>query len=335
MGFRGKRGTTPSPKCSAVSGAVPIKQSRQPPPVDHEQPRSTTTGLIEPQQTGDAFVLTHGTVDPEGNRSITVRLTEPCTPHALGATVHRSQPCWSAQFDLPVPGTVALSETNGALSGTTVLRVPLTTPSGLDNGVFASNGSAGLSFVIGQRAAAVHGSLDRSGLRFFTAVPKIYRDLFVTTETTDYREISSRLPLSDDRPWGAATYFDWEHGASFPPPAVYDPTKTNTQHPLLPQRRWHPRERAFTYFADWTTDTVTARWTGDEPSSGCLEASQLFASPRTFEFTGAGLPTTEPTVRDARLILKSYAPGPGRLIEVSPRANASGDFKAALLPAPP
>ncbi|MBL8951324.1 MAG: hypothetical protein JNK82_11135 [Myxococcaceae bacterium] len=275
--------------------------------------------LIRRSAAGPAAVRSD-VADSEGLLSTQVTLTNECPlhddrdPHLVNAAGNE-EPCWKGQFIPPLPGTVKVTR---AFSGVRAERFAL------DDSVFGPGASEFNSVQLGWQNLAVTGTFDRSGLRFFTAVPQIYRDLGITAATRDYRE--TLVASENQNPWATAMYFDWQHGGAFPSPMDL------TEH-LRPQvhERWNGPEfdvgHRFRYFADWDRDNVTAEWVGDHPPSYCIAPEKLFIDTREMSFEGAGLKNERK--RDARIILINGPSAPnGR--EISMQAPSTGSFWRVL-----
>lgn len=291
-----------------------------------DQPLETFSTGFDPLseailQTPNGLAATRASAaDPEGASSVAITLTKRCPAHAVGAP-HLSQPCWRSQFMPPEPGIVTVTR---AFSDVTPIRTVL------NDDVFGPGATAGMSALIGHQIAGVTGVLDRSGLRFFTLVPEIYRDAGVTTALRDYRE--TKVDAVVKNPWQTPMLFDWQHGGSFPSPAPLEQHLAPSRHErwavLGPALIADHRGHRFKYFADWNTDFVSAEWVGDETPSFCLENEKRIISPRKVSFKGAGL--KEEKELDAGVILTHGQRDPDGLLEVSRERAASGAFRPAL-----
>lgn len=222
------------------------------------------TGVAE-DTTGAAFVRRHVVLD---NTFVAkIDFTTSCTPHPLGMP-HLPSPCWSERVGLPEKGSVFVA--NGGHSGTRVPRVALST-------VFDPTFTTAAVADLGARRTAVHGTLDRSGLRVFTRVPPIYNSIGLTTTLSDYR---GRL------------FLDWEHNAAFPKPGGIQgdhlQAGIDEQRPGL-RTRWGGF-RSPKYFANWRTDQFRFLKIEDVPASFCVRPEDKFAVPGALTFTGARLP---------------------------------------------
>lgn len=257
--------------------------------------------------------------DAEGPQSVQVTLKNGCPAHAdrdphLKDAAGAPDPCWKGKFILPEPGTVTVTR---AFSGVTATRFAL------DDTVFGPGASESNSELLGTQSYAVTGTLDRSGLRFYTAVPQIYRDLGLTTATRDYRETS--VDQLNNNPWTTAMFFDWQHGGAFPRPADERDHLRSTSH-----ERWttdfHIGHR-FRYFADWNRDTTIAEWVADDPPSFCIAPEKLFVTARKMSFDGARLDRDREF--DAGVILTQGTVGPTGP-EISRQSGAAGTFGPVL-----
>ncbi len=231
---------------------------------------------------GGAAATRSVVADAEGAQSVRITTTSQCPVHGerdphLEDSAGTAAPCWKGKFRLPQPGTVTVTR---AFSGVTPTRFAL------DDTVFGPGASENSSELLGSQTFAVTGALDRSGLRFYTAVPQIYRDIGLTAETLDYRE--TKIDAVNQNPWSTAMYFDWQHGGSFPAPAADDDHLDENNHERWTTREGH-RGHRFRYFANWNTDVPTARWVADDPPSFCLAPDKLLVTARKMSFVGAGL----------------------------------------------
>lgn len=283
-----------------------------------------STGFDPPEdvlQTSNGAAATRASVnDVEGTSSIAITLTNECPAHPAGDP-HLSKPCWRSQFQPPEPGQVTVTR---AFSDMTPIRTVL------NDDVFGPGLAPAMSSLIGHQIAAVTGVLDRSGLRFFTPVPAIYRDIGLTTALRDYRETKVESLVKNS--WQTPMLFDWRHGGSFPSPGPIDGHLSAATH-----QRWavkdkdnfrdHPGHR-FKFFADWNKDFVTAEWVGDETPSFCVENEKRFVSPRKLSFKGAGLEDEKEL--DAGVILTHGRLDPDGLLEISSGGAASGAFWPVL-----
>lgn len=249
--------------------------------------------------------------DAEGTRSIEITLTDDCPDHRAGT--HLSTPCWTAQFIPPRPGVVTVTR---AFSELTPTRYAL------GDTVFGPSASEYNSDLLGLQLLAVTGTLDRSGLRFYTSVPQIYRDIGLTTATRDYRE--STIDANAQNPWTTPMLFDWQHGGAFPSPSL-------DHLGAFRHERWTSvdhRGHRFSYFADWNTDTFTSEWVGDEPPSFCVADDMRFVSPRRISFKGGGLMNEREL--DASDVM-TYGPlGPDGRRAVFSHSTTGGNFWRVL-----
>lgn len=225
------------------------------------------TGITDSPTNGQFGRIAVSTATQIGTR---IEFTPQCPTHPLGQA-HLPSPCWVERVDLPSLGNVFVS--NNGHSDTRVPRVPLSTAL---TPLFAKASAADY----GSRRTAVQGVFDRSALRVFTAVPKIYNTIGLTQSLTDYR---------------GQVFLDWEHGSAFPAPGG-----SLAHAPKANRPRW--RGFNFSYFADWRADRFSFLSASDTPKSFCLRDDQKFAVPGDLIFSGARLPN-QVTVTPAQYLL--------------------------------
>jgi hypothetical protein len=261
--------------------------------------------------------LSSSSLDWAQGKTRTVTLTKDCADHAPGGP-HLATPCWSAQFTMPTAGTVRFRQ---AISGTTV---PPTMLSDL-----SSSNYAGTVTDWGNQVHAVHGTLDRSAIQWFTETPAIYRQLGVTSNYWDYRPILVGDSTVSADGSGGDSLLDWEHTLGAPG-AVPSPDQLG--HPLPSYAKWDTHNQGVTYFADWKSDRVRSVW-APGPLSHCFSREMLYANPRELGFVGAGL-SIEKAVQ-ATAIYDTPAGGfPPEGVVVAPTTTRVGSFSRANFPVP-
>jgi hypothetical protein len=222
--------------------------------------------------------------------ALAITLTARCTDIANPAP---SNTCWSESlFNLPPAGYVAISS---GFSGTTVPRISM------------ARAMQGHVQEPGGRIAAIHGLQDRSTLATYTSVPKVYRDIGLTTKTFDYR--------------GSRT-FDWKHDIDFP--AIGGPT-----HIAPSKLEWLKVPRLF--YPDWSSGEVLVLGRGVAMYSLCPLPEQLFATPTQLEFSGGGLSIPKTVAAGAILSTGTQSAGEYR---VSPTDAAWGSAGRIFLATP-
>ena len=217
---------------------------------------------------------------PDG-AAVEITLTDQC--QALDS-------CWTESVMLPPSGEVSVTQ---GFSDTTVPR-----------GAIRSSTPA----AFGSRTVAAQGLFDRSGVAVFTDVPRVYRDIGLTTKYSDYR---------------GTRYFDWNHTAT----GAFAAPGGATAHVRLGKDAWNAVRRPF--FANWKTDIVTLSHRATYPMSYCTLLENMNGVPMELKFTHGGL--ASPILVSPSQVFTS-PPGPNGDYRLAP--GVSGRASAASFVGP-
>lgn len=169
-----------------------------------------------------------------------------------------------------------------------------------------------------------------------TRVPTIYNDIGLTEQVYDFRGVreadmvAAMNPNLHRLPPDGVAYFDWEHGSGALPPPY---SGGNFTHPHAAQTDWLNSSHGATYFADWRTDQLLLRWRLAQPFSYCPRLEQLFASPKDFEFFGAGVGGSPISLPAAQVLdVGVRGPAPDFDFRIGLNSSARGRFQRVLPP---